>query len=531
MYRFYVNDKLLHDDTIENLKIFTPKIELKQNAIGSFEFTIYPSNPYIDEIRKITAIIKIYQGSDLIFRGRAIETDKGTKNALKVYCECERAFLCDSIQEPYEYSGSITDFLSMILEKHNSQVDEIKQFKLGTVTVTDPNNYIARSDTQWHNTWNTIQEKLIKLLGGYINIRHEADGVYLDYLDDFTALNGQAIKFGENLLKVNRKEDSRDIYTVLYPLGAKDEETGEPLTIESINGGKKYIENAEGIKKYGRISKVLNWDDVTVVENLKTKAEQTLANALYLLESIEINAVDMASVGKDISNFKMDKKIRVISHFHEIDDYFVLMKMTFYPFQPSKNKITLNGTKKTLTEATNSNSNQYGTVINTVENIINNSTLNIPSQIATQVAILRQELTTIIEQTSSSIMTTVSENFYEISDDDPIKQLQTTLEQTKNYFEFTFNEFNSNLESAINSSNEEFSQLTQYIRLEDGSILIGNNNSEFSAKFSNDAIILYQGNYEAMILNYDGINLNSIKIGNFVIGTRSNGNLTIKKAV
>lgn len=531
MYNFYINDKLLHDDTIDNLKIFSPKIELQQNTIGSFEFTVYPTNPYIDEIREITAIVKVYQGSDLIFRGRAIEIDKCTKNSLKVYCECERAFLCDSIQEPYEYNGSIDNFLKMIIDNHNKQVDTAKQFKLGKITVTDPNNYIIRSDTQWLNTWNTIQEKLIKLLGGYINIRHEEDGIYIDYLDDFTTLNNQIIQFGENLLKVDRKNDSRDVYTVLYPLGKKDDETGEQLNIASINDGKKYIESAEGIKKYGRISKMLSWDDVTVAENLKTKAEQTLSEALYSLESIEINAVDIASVGKDITNFKMNAKIHVISQYHDIDDFFVPIKMTFYPFSQSNNKITLNSTKKSLTDATTSTSNNYGNVVEKVENIINNSTLNIPSQIAGQVGALRQELTTLIEQTSSSILSQVNENYFEIGDNEIINQLQTTLEQTKSYFEFTFNEFNSNLESAINGTNEEFSQLTQYIRLENGAMIISDNSGDFKAKFSKEGIILYQGNYEALALNYSGINLSSIKIGNFLIGSKNNGNLFIKKAV
>lgn len=531
MYQFYVNDKLLHDTNIAELKIFDPKIELQQNEIGSFNFDIYPTNPYIDEIRKITSLIYVYQFNDLIFKGRAIETEKGTKNALKVYCEDDKAFLCDSIQEPFEYSGSIQGLLEMFIERHNAQVDASKQFKVGNVTVTDPNDYITRSDTQFLDTWNTIKEKLVDMLGGYITIRHELDGSYIDYLADYTSLNSQEIKFGENLLKVNRKEDCREIGTVLIPLGKKDEETGERLTIKEVNGGKNYIESADGIARYGRIVKVQTWDDVTIADNLLTKAKVALDDMLYLIESIEINAVDMARVGQNITNFKMNSKIHVVSNYHNINDYFVPMKMTFYPFKASQNKITLNSTKKTLTESSNLTSANYTTIINNVETLINNSALNVPTQIASSINNLRQELTTIIEQTSTSIITEVSESYYQIGDNDPIKQLQTILEQTKDYFEFTFNEFNSNLESAINSSNEEFSQLTQYIRFEDGSIFIGDNNSEFSAKFSKNGIELYQGTYKAMVLDTNGISINSIKMGNFILASRSNGNLSIKKAV
>lgn len=537
MYKFYVNDKLLHDFNIKELKILEPKIELEQNKIGTFEFVIYPTNPNIDEIKKLASMIYVYQKDDLIFRGRPIETEKGMKNSLKVYCECQRAFLCDSIQQPYEYQGSVEGLLGMFISRHNEQVDTVRQFKLGTVTVTDPNDYITRSDSQWLNTWESIQEKLIDVLGGYINIRNEKDGNYIDYLADFTSLNTQKITFGENLLKVNRKEDCRDIATVLIPLGAKDETTGNRLTIESVNDGKIYLENATGISMYKRITKKATWDDVTIASNLKAKGEKELEKMLYLIQSIEINAVDMAHVGKDISSFKMNAKIHVVSDFHNIDEMFVPMKMSIYPFKASSNKITLNGSKQSLTESSNKSETKYGNIVESVEKIVKDNQLNMPIQIQEQLESLRQELTTIIEQTSSSIKQEVSESYYAIGENDILQQMSTLLEQTKNSFEFTFSEFSQNLQDVINNTNAEFEKQVRYIRLENGNIYLGEIENEFSFIITKEGIEMYQGENKIAYLSNRKLYitfaevLNSIQIGNFAFVPRSNGNLSIKKVV
>ena len=185
------------------------------------------------------SLVTVYNENDLIFRGRVLDKDEDTYKVKNIYCEGELAFLNDSIQEEYNFQGSIKEFLQLLLDSHNAQVEEYKHFYVGTVTVTDPNNYIVRSDTQYLNTWETIKKKLLELLGGYIVVRHVGDIAYIDYLADYTTLNNQKIKFGQNLLTVKRTESSQGIATVLIPLGAKNEETEKRLTIESVNNGKK----------------------------------------------------------------------------------------------------------------------------------------------------------------------------------------------------------------------------------------------------------------------------------------------------
>ena len=173
MYRVYCDGSLLYHSKLESLKIFSPSVELEENKTGSFDFTIYPDHPYFSRIQKLKSIITVFQDDFLLFRGRVLDEEIGWHNEKHITCEGELAFLLDSIQRPYDFTGSILDFLSMLITIHNAQVDAEKQFTIGNVTVTDPNDYIVRSDIDYVNTWEVIEKKLLDIIGGYIVIRHE----------------------------------------------------------------------------------------------------------------------------------------------------------------------------------------------------------------------------------------------------------------------------------------------------------------------------------------------------------------------
>lgn len=147
--------------------------------------------------------------------------------------------LLDSVQRPFVFPVSDTSpatpeaYLRFLLANHNEQVDEEHQFKLGNVTVKDDNDYIARSDTEYSTTWDLINQGLISTHGGYLWVRHEADGNYLDYLADFSTLSNQPIEFGRNLLDLKKERKGEDIVTGIVPIGATltedvtDETTGK----------------------------------------------------------------------------------------------------------------------------------------------------------------------------------------------------------------------------------------------------------------------------------------------------------------
>lgn len=543
MYVITLNNQIIHSVDIENLKIFNAKVKLEQNEISQFNFTIYPTNPFYNSIKEITSIVTVYQGNTIIFRGRVIETESSTNKGLDVYCESVEGYLCDSLVEPYEFTGSVKELLTHYINAHNACVGTEKQFKIGKVTVTDPNDYIVRSNSEYSVTWDEMKKKLVDMLGGYFVIRHESDGMYIDYLADFTTLNAQYVEFGKNMLSVKMNNAYADIGTVLIPLGTKlkDEEgkeTGERLTIESVNNGLNYVENAEKVAKYGRIVKTKSWDDVTVASNLLRKGQEYLTSIGTTPTVIEINAIDMASINKDISNFKMYSKIRVVSKFHDIDQYFTVEKMDIDLFNQKNNKITLNGEHKSLT----SNDNGIGAIKDTVENITNNYQVNVPNRILE----LRNQLTSLITQTANSIKTEVSNSYFSKSvdkdgnlvvDSDLISAMSTSFEQNSQSFVMQFNQFSKSLEDLQNGTNANFEDIRKFIRFDNGNIILGQVENPFSLILTKDKISFMQGEMEIAYVSNTKLYitfaevLTSLKIGNFAFIPRDSGNLTFKKVV
>lgn len=357
MYRVYSDGFLLYHSKLENLKILNPSVELEVNKTGSFQFNILSDHPYYQMIRKMKSIITVFQNDYLLFRGRVLDDEIGWHNEKTIKCEGELAFLLDSIVRPYDFTGSVRDYLKMLLNSHNSQVEAEKRFVLGNVTVTDPNNYIVRSNIDYVDTWKELNDKLIGLLGGYIIVRHE-DGVhYLDYLQDFTLLAPQTIKFGKNLLDLKRISKGADIATAVIPLGAKlkdaeGNDTDQRLTIATVNDGSDTIVDDGAKAQYGLIVKTVTFEDVTEAANLLTKGKAHLAQLVNLPETIELTAADLATLGEKITSFHIGTKVRVESKPHGIDQLFTVSKLSINLFDPASNKLTLGGVVDTFTTKT-----------------------------------------------------------------------------------------------------------------------------------------------------------------------------------
>ena len=205
MYRVYCDSFLLFDDSLEEYKIYSPKVELELNKIGKFEFTIYNNHPNFDTLRRLKSIVTVYQDNYLLFRGRILNDEQGFYNEKQVFCEGELAFLVDSIQRPYDFTGTPAALFAQLIANHNSQVGEEQRFIVGNVTVTDANDYISRSDSEYQNTWDSINKGLIETHGGFLWVRHEADGNYIDYLSELNLLSPQSVEFGKNLLDLKGK--------------------------------------------------------------------------------------------------------------------------------------------------------------------------------------------------------------------------------------------------------------------------------------------------------------------------------------
>ena len=533
MHRVYCDGKLLYHSNLESLKIFDPSLELELNKTGSFVFTVYPDHPRYSLVKRLKSIIEVFQDDYLLFRGRVLDEEVGWHNEKTFSCEGELAFLLDTIQRPYDFTGSIPEFLGMLLSNHNAQTDEEKAFTLGNVTVTDPNDYIVRSDIDYVTTWDVITKKLIDLLGGFLQVRH-VDGVnYLDYLAESTLLSPQKIAFGKNLLDLKRTRKGEDIATAIIPLGAKlkdaeGNDTDTRLTIESVNGGVDFVQDSDAIAQFGIIVKTVIFDDVTEPGNLKTKGEAHLADSVKQWESLDLTAADLATVDKDITSFHLGTMVQVESNPHGLDQRFRVEKLSLKLLDPAANRMTLGKVIPAFSESVKTISDSQGLILQTVEK---------NAQVASEAVYnVEQNLMASIQVSEQNIQSIVSENYYLKDDTEAlISSVSTEIEQTKNSVEIQFNQFSADLEAVAAGVDAEFEEQRKYIRFEDGQILLGEVGNELELKIANDRISFLQDGAEVAYFSNrklyvtDAEILHSLQLGSFAFMPRSNGNLSFKR--
>ena len=364
MYRVVVategKEYPLHEprDSDGKLLLIDPLLTQEMGKNGEFSFEVSPNHPNKDKIKALSSEIYVYSDDDLLFCGRSIGDESDFYNIGKVTCEGELAYLIDSIQRPYEFTGSGAEFLTQCLNVHNSQVEEKKRFLVGDISVPDSAPEILRSNDGCENTLKTLKSQLTERNGGYLRIRRGDGKKYLDYVSDYGGINDQVIRFGENLLDLSKYTKPTGIITALIPYGAtiesEDTETEDKaLDITSVNGGKDYIYDQAAVDTYGWIYGTQTFDDITDPEALLTKARAYLEECIALPVTLELKALDLGLIHVDVQRLKLGYWTQVESAPHGISKRFMLSKKETHLDNPGKDKVILGQTLSTFTASAN----------------------------------------------------------------------------------------------------------------------------------------------------------------------------------
>lgn len=531
MYRIFSDDILIHDSTLQDFGILKGQITKEINKSGSFTFTIPYNHSQYNVILKMKSIITVYKGDKKIFRGRVISEKVGFQKDKSFTCEGELGFLLDSIQRPYTFKGTPEALFRQFIEDHNSQVEENKRFKVGAVTVTNPNDTITRSNEGYSDTFSELQSKLVNMLGGYIFItENDAGERVISWYKDSPYRSNQKIEFGENLLDFVKTNETKDICTAVIPLGyEKENKDGSKsrLTIAEINEGKDYVYNADAVDLYGWIFKTETWDDVTLASNLKEKAEAFLSSKINQNITFELTAIDLSLIDRSIDSFELGDYIPIVSIPHSFNESYLLKKQTIDLLKPDNDKITLGFTLSTFTDTNASVNKDNSDLVKKVNVIYSNYT---------NTTVIQQEVTelrSMVEQTNENIKATVSA---EISINQEIQQLiATSYEQLNNTFEFMFNNLNQTVNNNDIEARAMFSEINKYIRFIDGNIYIGENGNPLVLKLSLNRISFLENDIEVAYIDNNRIHItdariiNTLRLGNYALIPRETGNLSLMK--
>lgn len=533
MIQVYADETLVYDSRLDDYTLLGLTATVGVNIGGTAEVTMPPHHPAYNAFTSYRTVVTIYRDGVLLFRGRALYPSDDFLNRRTITCEGERCFFRDGVMRPYMYQDSPAAIFESIVSLYNAQVEPFKRFRPGTITATDPNNYVRLESETAEQISDTL-DKLTKRVGGYVVFTTDADGArVVNWYNELGYRSNQVIEFGSNLLDLARTSANTDMATVIIPYGAADEETGERLTIESVNDGVDFIQDYDAVALRGVIARPVYWDDITVPENLLRKAQQYLASSRNVITSLELTAVDLSAVDKNIDSFREGDTVTVRSKPHGLhDETFTLTERTYDFLSPANDTIALGKEAATLTGADAAGDRDNQAALNRVEhNIRKDYQLNVAAVIEETMT----TLTSLIQQTSDEIKLAVSEQY--ATNDEVTSLVETSMTQLSDSFTFMFSGMQQIIDENDAEARERFDTWEKYIRFENGDIILGETGNTITLRIENDRVSFFDAGAEVAYISNrklyitDAHFLHSLRLGSFEFRPRENGNLSLVKVV
>ena len=539
MYRLTYEDYILYDPRLatpeDRLIIRDPKVHLAVDKAGEMSFLLQPEHPYVDKLCKMSGVVELTDGATPIYRGRITRDTIDFYGVHTVETEGLLACLNDSIIEPFAYpedftedagyqeaaaSGNVVEYLfCWLLGQHNAQVSIEQQLKPGTCTVTDPNNYITRSSTDYQTTMEAVRGKLFgSSLGGHLLIRYEADGNYLDYYADLPLTNTQPVEFAANLLDLTAELDGTDIYTAILPLG-KDgltiaELSDTDLTDDLVKSG-KIIYSKSGIAAHGRITRCIKWDDVTVPANLQTKAKAALAdNGLAMPETITVRAVDLGWQDA-VQHFRIGRMTLLASTPRGYRASYPLLELSPDILDPGNTQITMGATRATYTGTQIEEERRRDEETNRREENIKEDTRQQLDQVIRSTS---QQITD-LQRNVDSIILSALERYVETGDFESYKEeVSTKLSVLTDQLSIDITRITERIDDVDGDLQSKYSEITKAFRFTSEGLIIGESGNEILLRLDNDVLQFVRNNTPELQITAEGVEAMRIKVSILCIG-------------
>ena len=537
MYQLKYKNYILYDPRLadEKLIVRDPSVKLAVSKAGVMSFTMDAEHPYLSNLRRMSGLVELLDGTFPIYRGRITSDIKDFYGAHKIETEGIMAVLNDSIIPPFNFpvdfeddtaykaaaaSGNVVEFFfRWILSQHNAQVTAEQQIKPGVVTVSDPNNYITRSSEEYATAMTTISDKLFKSsLGGNLLIRYEDDGNYLDYYAALPLTNTQTVEFAENLLDLSSETDGADIYTAILPEGKDGLTIGNlpdgDLTDDLVKSG-KIIYSKSGVATYGRITRHIKWDDVTVDTNLRAKAKAALAdNGLSMPETITCKAVDLGWQ-EGIQHFRVGRMTALVSTPHGYSASYPLMELAPDILDPGNTQITLGATQRTYTGSQIDAARNVG---NRIESTRKELTDRVDGS-ASQVILSTQQQITDLQHNVNSIILSALENYVETGDFNSYKEeVSTKLSVLTDQLSIDITKVTERIDNVNGDLQAKYDSITKAFRFTSDGLIIGESGNEILLRLDNDVLQFVRNNTPELQITAEGVEATRIKVSILIIG-------------
>jgi hypothetical protein len=324
--------RVIHDPySPRGNKIVHGEIKQAVNSIHELEFAIPLNHTMYQKMVPFKSIIEVVnlRDNEVEFVGRVLTTtnEMSTNGFVqKVVCEDFLSYLHDSAQWFQKLPNKgVEDYFKIIFESANVQIEEFKRITPRNITVQSrsdrPFRYIG-----YDSSWDTVRERIIKNIGGYLTLREFNTRIYVDWTKDIGTTKESPIKLGQNIKSASREVDFDGLATIIVPIGADlqsqnqgQEEDQSPdvtraqLDIRSVNDGKMYLADEELIKEFGFIRKSVIWTEIDNPNILLARGKQYLRNQKIALAKWTISAVERYLIDSRYSKFRIGNKHKIIN--------------------------------------------------------------------------------------------------------------------------------------------------------------------------------------------------------------------------
>lgn len=389
MFKAYVDGVCFYDDRLEENTITGLSLKLEENKGGSFEFTLYPDNPWYASFEKLVSTVVVRQDGKIIFRGRVLDSEESFFRERKITCEGEYAFLNDGIfyplgSEPVETTSddeedqagtryTPIEIFTQIITDYNSQVPENRRFNVGSISIKAAEEEIDYWNLEFKPSIDAMDD-LIEQCGGHVIFRHDEESgvVYIDWTDDYQLLD-QSVEFGRNLLDLTQTIQADELVTAILAHGDTDENRNIPTNISHMNIPATETHMQMGVvpegpddsrdeqfgpygillvnvplyQQYGLIIEERSYDAYPA--DWVDQLIEDVDGLTGLSNSIEVEAVDLAWLGSG-EPFEIGRAVKVTSDRHGVSDEYHITKIDVDLQDPSSSKITFGKTLKNFVE-------------------------------------------------------------------------------------------------------------------------------------------------------------------------------------
>lgn len=377
--------------------VLSPKLTREVSKGGSLVFTMTRDHAQYDMLQKLSTVVQVRRDGKEIWRGRVLKHEADFYNRRVVYCEGALSYFNDSSITPFNYKGTLRQFLQHLIDAHNDQVkSKMKCFQLGTVTAALGNLVVQFGDADQYGVgedygkvWDILDKLVLKVFGGYFYCGFDAATGYnvLNYCDQAVEAKrqtAQKIEYGRNLLNLSETTDATDLYTRIYPIGNKhtvdtskwyyklmwwrdpskdkhEERWGImeadaatvaqylPASGYSYNLEEGWIQNDTAVQKFGIITRIVELDTDSANDTFAAGV-QALQQNYAMKTSYVIRAVNLVDAGYDTDRLDFSMYSHIISKPHSVDAVMLCTKLVEPLEKPAQKEFTFGMTRRTLTD-------------------------------------------------------------------------------------------------------------------------------------------------------------------------------------